>query len=187
MTDITRIWPADNVSDACAAEELLPLVYAELRCLARQRLSQERPGQTLDPTGLVHEAYMRLISPEAVAGQKRLWDDRAHFFAAAAEAMRRILVERARRNRRCKHGGNLHRHAVHELDLAEEVPPDDVLAVDESLGKLAEIDSQAAQVVQLHFFGGMTLDEVAAAVGISRRTAHRDWAFARAWLARRLR
>jgi RNA polymerase sigma factor (TIGR02999 family) len=187
MSDITRILAADNIGDACAAEELLPVVYAELRRLARQRLSQERPGQTLDATGLVHEAYLRLMPPDRAGGQKQLWDGRSHFFAAAAEAMRRILVERARRRRRLKHGGNLNRHSTDEWNLAEEVPPDHVLAVDESLEKLAGIDGQAAQVVQLHFFGGMTLDEVAAALNISSRTAHRDWAFARAWLARILR
>jgi RNA polymerase sigma factor (TIGR02999 family) len=187
MSEITRILSADSVGGACAAEELLPLVYAELRSLARQRLSQERPGQTLDATGLVHEAYLRLMPPHGAAGQTQHWDGRGHFFAAAAEAMRRILVERARRKRRIKHGGNLNRHAADELNQAVEVPPDDVLAVDESLEKLAEIDGQAAQVVQLHFFGGMTLDEVAAALDISSRTAHRDWAFARAWLARVIR
>jgi RNA polymerase sigma factor (TIGR02999 family) len=186
MTDITRILVADNAGNSSAAEELLPLVYAELRCLARQRLSQERPGQTLDATGLVHEAYLRLIPPVHAAGQKQHWDGRAHFFAAAAEAMRRILVESARRKRRLKHGGNLFRHSTNDLNLAIEVPPDDVLAVDESLEKLAAVDAQAAQVVKLHFFGGMTLDEVAAVLDISSRTVERDWAFARTWLARKL-
>jgi RNA polymerase sigma factor (TIGR02999 family) len=187
MTDITRILSADDAGNPSAAEELLPLVYAELRCLARQRLSKERPGLTLDATGLVHEAYLRLMPPDNAAGQKQHWDGRAHFFAAAAEAMRRILVESARRKRRLKHGANLHRHSTNDLDLAVAVPPDDVLAVDESLEKLADVDAQAAQVVKLHFFGGMTLDEVAAALDISSRTAERDWAFARTWLARMLR
>ena len=186
MTDITRVLSAVNAADPSASEELLPLVYAELRCLARQRLSNERAGQTLDATGLVHEAYLRLMPPDRMDGQKQHWEGRAHFFAAAAEAMRRILVESARRKRRLKHGGNLHRHSANEVDLAVEAPPDDVLAVDESLEKLAEIDAQAAQIVKLHFFAGMTLDEVAAALDISSRTAHRDWAFARAWLARKL-
>jgi RNA polymerase sigma factor (TIGR02999 family) len=186
MTDITRILSADDAGKPSAAEELLPLVYAELRCLARQRLSKERPGLTLDATGLVHEAYLRLMPPDRVSGPNQHWDGRAHFFAAAAEAMRRILVESARRKRSVKHGGNLHRRSIDDLIPAVEVPPDEVLAVDESLEEMAEIDPQAAQVVKLHFFGGMTLDEVAAALDISLRTAYRDWAFARAWLARML-
>ncbi len=187
MIDITRVLSAVTGGDPSAAEELLPLVYAELRSLARQRLSKERPGQTLDATGLVHEAYLRLMPRDPAAVQTQHWDGRAHFFAAAAEAMRRILVERARRKRRFKHGGNLHRHSTNDVDLAVETPPDEVLVVDESLEKLAAVDAQSAQVVKLHFFGGMTLDEVAAALEISSRTAHRDWAFARAWLARMLR
>jgi RNA polymerase sigma factor (TIGR02999 family) len=190
MTDITRILSADDAGNPSAAEELLPLVYAELRCLAKQRLSKERPGLTLDATGLVHEAYLRLMPPDSASGasgQKQQWDGRAHFFAAAAEAMRRILVESARRKRSLKHGGNLHRHSIDDVIPAVGVPPDDVLAVDESLEKLAQVDAQAAQVVKLHFFGGMSLDEVAAALDISSRTAERDWAFARTWLARMLR
>ena len=127
------------------------------------------------------------MPPGHAARQKQQWDGRAHFFAAAAEAMRRILVEGARRKRRLKHGANLHRRSTAGLDVAVEVPPVDVLAVDESLEKLAEVDAQAAQVVKLHFFGGMTLDEVAAALDISSHTAERDWAFARTWLARILR
>jgi RNA polymerase sigma factor (TIGR02999 family) len=186
MTDITRILSAVDAGDASAGEELLPLVYAELRSLARQRLSKERPGQTLDATGLVHEAFLRLIPSEGAPGQGQRWQGCEHFFAAAAEAMRRILVESARRKRRLKHGGNLRRHSTSDLNLAVEVPPGDVLAVDESLERLAEIDAQAAQVVKLHFFAGMTLDEVAAALEISSRTAYRDWAFARACLARML-
>jgi RNA polymerase sigma factor (TIGR02999 family) len=187
MTDITQFLSAASAGDPIAAEQLLPLVYAELRSLARQRLSKERPGQTLDATGLVHEAYLRLMPLERATGENQQWDGRAHFFAAAAEAMRRILVESARRKRRIKHGGRLQRHSTSDVELAVEVPADDVLAVDESLEKLAEVDAQAAQVVKLHFFAGMTLDEVAAALDISVRTAHRDWAFARAWLARILR
>jgi RNA polymerase sigma factor (TIGR02999 family) len=186
MTDITRILTAADAGGASAADELLPLVYAELRRLARHRLTKEHPGQTLDATGLVHEAFLRLMPAGRAAGQEQHWQGRAHFFAAAAEAMRRILVESARRKRSLKHGGNLHRHSTNDLHLAVEVPPDDVLAVDESLERLAAIDAQAAQVVKLHFFAGMTLDEVAAALEISSRTAHRNWAFARACLARML-
>src|ERR1700685_3706890 len=167
MCDVTTVLLAINRGDRVAGEKLLPLVYEELRKMAAQRMSQERPGQTLDATALVHEAYLRLVKvPEP--GQ---WDGRAHFFAAAAEAMRRILVESARRKRRLKHGGNLHRHSANDLNLAVKAPPDDVLAVDESVEKLAEVDAQAAQVVKLHFFGGMTLEEVAAALDISSRTA----------------
>ena len=166
MHDITRILCAAHDGDPSAAEELLPLVYAELRCLATQKLSKERPGQTLDPTGLVHEAYLRLVPPGHMpADQEQHWDGRGHFFAAAAEAMRRILVESARRKRRLKHGGNLQRLSAEELDVAIDVPSDEVLAVDESLEKLAEVDPQAAQVVKLHFFAGMTLEEVEALLG----------------------
>ena len=153
----------------------------------RRKAFQGAPGQTLDATGLVHEAYLRLVpAGQASADQKQQWDGRAHFFAAAAEAMRRILVESVRRKRRLKHGGNLQRFSAEELDVAIDVPPDDVLAVDESLEELAEVDHQAAQVVKLHFFAGMTLDEVGTLLDISTRTAYRDWAFARAWLARNL-
>jgi RNA polymerase sigma factor (TIGR02999 family) len=184
MTDITRILAAADSGDPTATEALLPLVYSELRALARQRLNQERPGQTLDATGLVHEAYLRLMRGDDKGDQN--WDGRGHFFAAAAEVMRRILVENARRKSRAKHGGKFRRDPLDVVLTAVKEPADEVLAVDESLEQLAAIDARSAEVVKLHFFAAMTLEEVAAVLEISTRTAHRDWAFARAWLAERL-
>jgi len=182
MNDVTRILSAIDQGDPHATEQLLPLVYDELRRLAAQRLSHEKPGQTLDATGLVHEAYLRLVDG---AGSQR-WDGRGHFFAAAAEAMRRILVESARRKKRLKHGGEFQRASADELDVVIEAPVEEILAVDEALDRLAASDGQAAQVVKLHFFAGLTLDETGRLMGISSRTAYRDWAFARAWLAKHL-
>ncbi len=187
MSDITRILSAAEQGDPRAAEKLLPLVYEELRRLAAQKLANEKPGQTLDATGLVHEAYLRLVPRrQTTENQKQHWDGRGHFFAAAAEAMRRILVENARRKHRLKRGGEFQRVAVDELEVPLADSAEDVLAVDEALDLLAVADAQAAQVVKLHFFAGMSFDEIAALMGISARTAYRDWAFARAWLARRL-
>ena len=183
MSDVTRILSAiDQGDDPAAAEKLLPLVYDELRKLAAVRLGQEKPGQTLQATALVHEAWLRLVGVES----PQKWDGRGHFFAAAAEAMRRILVEQARRKKRLKHGGERQRADAGELNLVAAAPEDEVLSVHEALDGLAAVDAQAAQVVKLHFFAGMTLEDVASVLEISSRTAYRDWAFARAWLAKRL-
>jgi RNA polymerase sigma factor (TIGR02999 family) len=189
MSDVTRILSAIDQGDPAAAEKLLPLVYDELRKLAAVRLGQEKPGQTLQATALVHEAWLRLVGVES----PQKWDGRGHFFAAAAEAMRRILVEQARRKKRLKHGGGWRRDVGGELNLIASgelnlVPDaeDEVLSVHEALDGLAAVDAQAAQVVKLHFFAGMTLEDVASVLEISSRTAYRDWAFARAWLAKRL-
>ena len=178
MTDATRILSAIEQGDSNAAEQLLPLVYDELRRLAAQRLAQEKPGQTLQPTALVHEAYLRLVDVE----QARHWDSRGHFFAAAAEAMRRILVENARRKKRGKHGGHLQRLSLEDRDVPVEPPADDILALDAALTRLAETDPEAARVVQLHFFAGLPIEHVAETLGISRATAYRQWAYARARL-----
>jgi RNA polymerase sigma factor (TIGR02999 family) len=178
MTHVTRILAAIEQGDPHAAEHLLPLVYDELRRLAAQRLAQEKPGQTLQPTALVHEAYLRLVDVE----QARNWDSRGHFFAAAAEAMRRILVESARRKKRGKHGGHLKRLALEDRDVPVEPPPDDILALDDALTRLAEKDPEAARVVQLHFFAGLSIEQVAETLGVSRATAYRQWAYARARL-----
>jgi RNA polymerase sigma factor (TIGR02999 family) len=177
MNDVTRILSAIDRGDAQAAEQLLPLVYDELRKLAAQRLSQEKPGQTLQATALVHEAYLRLAGGEPAD----VWNSRGHFFAAAAEAMRRILVENARRKRRAKHGGGLRR-----VDL-DEGPPvtgarEDVLAIDEALTELARQQPAKAELVKLRYFAGLSLGEAAACLGISEATAKRHWAVARAWL-----
>ena len=178
MTDATRILSAIEQGDSNAAEQLLPLVYDELRRLAAQRLAQEKPGQTLQPTALVHEAYLRLVDIE----QAQHWDSRGHFFAAAAEAMRRILVENARRKKRGKHGGHLQRLALEDRDVPVPPPADDILALDDALTRLAEKDPEAARVVQLHFFAGLSIEQVAEMLGVSRATAYRQWAYARARL-----
>jgi RNA polymerase sigma factor (TIGR02999 family) len=182
MSDVTRILSAIEQGDPQAAEQLLPLVYDALRRLAAEKMAQESPGQTLQATALVHEVYLRLVDTE----KAQQWDSRGHFFAAAAEAMRRILVEGARRKNRIKHGGELLRVAADGLEIAIDTSSDDVLSVHESLEQLALVDQQAAQVVKLHFFAGLPLQEVANLLQISIRTAYRDWAFARAWLAKRL-
>ena len=182
MSEVTHILSAIAQGDPHAAEQLLPLVYDELRKLAAERMAQERPGQTLQATALVHEAYLRLVN----VGEAQPWDSRGHFFAAAAEAMRRILIEQARRKQRDRHGGGLQRVELREEDAV--VPPGDeqLLLLDEALTKLAEIRPQAAKLVQLRFFSGLTLDEAAPLVGISSRTARRLWVFARAWLRREM-
>jgi RNA polymerase sigma factor (TIGR02999 family) len=177
MTEVTRILSAIEQGDAHAADRLLPLVYDELRRLAAQKLAQERPGQTLQATALVHEAYLRLVGVPA-----RGWDSRGHFFAAAAEAMRRILVENVRRKRTTKHGGGLVRHDMDEALLAAPEPREDLLAVDEALSRLAATDRVKAELVKLRYFTGLTLDEAATVLGISPATADRYWAYARAWL-----
>jgi RNA polymerase sigma factor (TIGR02999 family) len=183
MSEVTRILSAVEHGDPHAASQLLPLVYDELRKLAAQKLAQEAPGQTLQPTALVHEAYLRLVaSPEREQQEEPRWDSRGHFFAAAAEAMRRILVESARRKKRAKHGGNLHRVELHDQDVPVRPPPDEIIALDEALTRLAEEDPAAAQVVQLHFFAGLSIEQVGEALGVSRATAYRQWSYARAWL-----
>jgi RNA polymerase sigma factor (TIGR02999 family) len=178
MSDITRILSAMEQGDPSAAGQLLPLVYDELRQLAAHRLAGERPGQTLQATALVHEAYLRLVG----AGQAPHWEGRRHFFAAAAEAMRRILIDRARDRHRLKRGGHWRRLRLDEIDLSVAEPPDDLPALDEALQKLAREDPLCAELVKLRFFAGLELGEAAAALGVARRTADRYWAFARAWL-----
>ena len=181
MSDVTRILSAVEQGDPHAAEQLLPLVYEELRKLAAQRLAQEAPGQTLQATALVHEAYLRLVGASGCA-----WDSRRHFFAAAAEAMRRILIENARRKKGLKHGGDLSRQELDEERPTAPEPREDLLALDAALTKLAAGHRQAADLVQLRYFAGMTLPEAARALGISPRTAGRLWAYARAWLRREI-
>jgi RNA polymerase sigma factor (TIGR02999 family) len=178
MSDVTRILSAIEQGDPHAAEQLLPLVYEELRRLAAQKLALEAAGQTLQPTALVHEAYLRLVG--ANAGSE--WDGRGHFFAAAAEAMRRILVENARRKRSLKRGGGLQRHYLDDVQPAAREPDEDVLAIDEALTKFAALDLVKAELVKLRFFGGFTSEEAARLLGISPATAERYWAYARAWL-----
>jgi RNA polymerase sigma factor (TIGR02999 family) len=178
MTDVTRILTAIEQGDPSAAEQLLPLVYDELRLLAAQRLAHEQPGQTLQATALVHEAYLRLVGAEQV----QHWDSRRHFFAAVAEAMRRILIDRARDKHRLKRGGNWRRLRLDDIDLAVADPPDDLPALDEALQKLAQEDPLCAELVKLRFFAGLTQEQAAAILGIARRTADRYWAFARSWL-----
>jgi RNA polymerase sigma factor (TIGR02999 family) len=188
MSEVTRILSAIEQGDPNAAEQLLPLVYDELRKLAAQKLAQEKPGQTLQATALVHEAYLRLVaSPGSQAGeQEPHWNSRGHFFASAAEAMRRILIDNARRKDRLKHGGGRQRVDLDAINLAVELPTDNLLALDEALVRLAAQDGQAAQVVKLHCFGGLTIEQAAEVLAISARTAYRDWAFARAWLYREI-
>jgi RNA polymerase sigma factor (TIGR02999 family) len=180
MNEATRILSAIEEGDPHAAEHLLPLVYDELRKLAARRLAQEKPGQTLQATALVHEAYLRLVDAEQVAN----WDSRGHFFAAAAEAMRRILVDNARRKRTEKHGGNHHRLDLDDVDLAADVPSADVLALDEALKKLEAGEPVKAELVKLRYFAGLSIDDAARALGISPATAKRHWVYARAWLFR---
>jgi RNA polymerase sigma factor (TIGR02999 family) len=182
MNEVTRILSAFEQGDPRAAEQLLPLVYEELRKLAALNLAQEKPGQTLQATALVHEAYVRLVGPQ----QARDWSSRGHFFAAAAEAMRRILVESARRRNSAKRGGGRQRVGLDELMTRPLNDPDSVLDVDEALDHLARADPQAAALVKLRYFSGLTGDEAAAALGVSPRAADSLWAYARAWLFERL-
>jgi RNA polymerase sigma factor (TIGR02999 family) len=177
-SDITRIIEAAEAGDPHAASQLLPLVYDELRRLAAQRLRQERPGQTLQATALVHEAFARLVGGDSTAN----WNSRGHFFAAAAEAMRRILVEQARRKRSIKRGGGRHRVDLDSACAISDSPSLDMLALDEALTKLAVTQPEKAELVKLRFFAGLTMPEAAAALGISLATAERYWAFARGWL-----
>ena len=176
MTEVTRILSSHEQGDPHAAEQLLPLVYQELRRLAAEKMALEKPGQTLDATALVHEAYLRLVGP---ADADR-WRNRGHFFSAAAESMRRILIERARRKRAAKRGGGGRRFALSEADHMVLPDPDIVLTVDEVLERLAREDPDSASVARLRLFAGLSIDEAAAVLGISRATAFRDWAYARA-------
>jgi RNA polymerase sigma factor (TIGR02999 family) len=178
VADVTQILCAIERGDPTAAAELLPLVYEELRKLAAAHLADEKPGQTLQPTALVHEVYVRLIGPEP----DQHWGGRAHFFAAAAEAMRRILLDAARRKGRRKRGGGMARHDIDGIDPAAPETSDDLLALDEALVRLTEANPQAAELVRLRFYAGLPIPEIARILGISPRTADRTWAYARAWL-----
>ena len=178
MSDVTRMLSAIEHGDPHAADQLLPLVYDELRQLAAQRLAQEKPGQTLQPTALVHEAYLRLVD----VNQAQHWDSRGHFFAAAAEAMRRILVENARRKGRMKRGGELRRIDLESADLAASAVPDDLLDLDDALTRLSAEEPEAAELIKLRLFAGLSIDEAAQVLGVSRSTAYDHWAYARAWL-----
>ena len=178
MNDVTRILCAIDQGDPRAAEQLLPLVYEELRKLAAARLAQEKPGQTLQATALVHEAYLRLVG--AVNSQR--WDSRGHFFAAAAEAMRRILVDNARRKGRIKRGGARRRIDLESADLVTSAVPDDLLDLDDALTRLSAEEPEAAQVVKLRLFAGLSINEAAEMLEMSRSTAYDHWAYARAWL-----
>jgi RNA polymerase sigma factor (TIGR02999 family) len=178
MSDAAAILSAIEQGDPIAAEKLLPLVYDELRKLAAARLSQEEPGQTLQATALVHEAYMRIAGHSP--GQH--WNGRGHFFGAAAEAMRRILIERARQKGRAKYGVDWQRVDFENLDVASSVSQDELVALDEALTRLADVDHLAGELVKLRYFAGLSLDEAAAALNVSTATAYRRWAYARAWL-----
>jgi RNA polymerase sigma factor (TIGR02999 family) len=182
MSEVTRILSAIEQGDPSAAGELLPLVYEELRKLAAAKLGQEKPGQTLQATALVHEAYLRLVGGE----QPQRWNSRGHFFGAAAEAMRRILINRARDKGRLKRGGGHSRVALDDLSDPVSASADDLLDLDEALERLAVAYPQAAHLVKLRFFAGLTLPDAAEALGMPARTADRQWAFARAWLAQAL-
>ena len=182
MSEVTRILSAAEKGDPRAAEQLLPLVYDELRKLASARMVEEKPGQTLQPTALVHEAYLRLVG----GGPSNDWDSRGHFFAAAGEAMRRILVESARRKIRLKRGGGSTQAELPDDLPAPAAPVEDVLAVGEALDELAAQNATAGELVKLHYFAGFTIEQSAELLGISHRTAYRTWAFARAWLFRTL-
>lgn len=178
MSDVTSILSQIEQGDPTAAEQLLPLVYDELRKLAAARLAQERPGQTLQATALVHDAYLRLVDVE----KAQHWDSRGHFFAAAAEAMRRILVDKARRKLRPKHGGGLKRMDIELATVLTDDPCEDLLALDEALAEFASIDPEKAELVKLRFFAGLTIPDAADALGIAHATAERYWTYARAWL-----
>lgn len=178
MNDVTRLLHAAAAGDEEAAADLLPIVYNELRRLAAARLASENPGQTLQATALVHETYLRLVR----ADPDRRWDSRRHFFGAAAEAMRRILVEAARRKRAEKRGGGLARHDATQLPIAAPEPPEDLIALDEALTRFAAIEPAKAELVKLRYFAGLTIEEAAAALGISPATAKRHWNYSRAWL-----
>jgi|ERR1051326_2152193 RNA polymerase sigma factor (TIGR02999 family) len=178
VRDVTQILERVEQGDAKAAEELLPLVYEELRKLAAQKMAHERPGQTLQPTALVHEAWLRLAGPR----EGQAWQNRAHFFAAAAEAMRRILIERARAKSRLRRGGGRERVLLEHVTLATEDPDETVLAIHEAIERLAGQDPLKAQIVRLRYFAGLTHDQIGTALGMAEPTVRRHWAFARSWL-----
>jgi RNA polymerase sigma factor (TIGR02999 family) len=182
MSEVTRILSAIEQGDPHAAEQLLPLVYDELRTLAAHKLAQEKPGQTLQPTALVHDAYLRLVDVE----KAQHWNSRGHFFAAAAEAMRRILIEQVRRKRSQRQGGTRRRCELSEDDVVELPLDDQLIDLDDALSRFAATDPLAAELVKLRVFAGMTIEEIAAVQGISARTVKRNWAYARAWLGREL-
>ncbi len=178
MSDVTHILSAIEQGDPHAAEQLLPLVYDELRKLAAHKMAQEAPGQTLQATGLVHEAYLRLVDVE----QAQHWNSRGHFFAAAAEAMRRILIDRAREKLAVKRGGDRKRVPLAEVDPPAGTPPEDLLAFDEALEQLTRLDPTAGQLVKLRYFAGLSVEQAAATLRVALPTAYRHWTFARAWL-----
>jgi RNA polymerase sigma factor (TIGR02999 family) len=178
MTEVTRILSAIDQGDPSAASQLMPLVYDELRLLAAQKLAQEKPGQTLSATALVHEAYLRLVGED----KESHWNSRGHFFAAAAEAMRRILINRARDKSRQKRGGGWKRIELDKLTVADQAADEELLALDDCLERLAQENPTCADLVKLRFFAGLTHEEAALALGLARRTADRTWAYARAWL-----
>jgi RNA polymerase sigma factor (sigma-70 family) len=199
MNEVTRVLSAIEQGDPRAAEQLLPLVYDELRKLAAQKMAQEAPGQTLEATALVHEAYLRLVGERrgVSSGERRgvsptcsenaqAWNSRGHFFIAAAEAMRRILIEKARRKRRVRHGGGRTRLDFERLDVAAEAASQSMLDLDQALVRLAAEEAAVVEVVKLRYFAGLTIEQTAAALGISVRTANRHWAYAKAWLYRQL-
>jgi RNA polymerase sigma factor (TIGR02999 family) len=183
VNDVTQILAAAQEGDAAAAEQLLPVVYQELRKLAAYRMKQEAPGHTLQATALVHEAWLRLLQPE----EQARFQNRAHFFAAAAEAMRRILIESARRKKRLKHGGAMERVDIDAVELPLPMPVDELLALDEALDGLEGVDHRAAEVVKLCFFVGLTQEQAAKELGVSVATTERLWSFARAWLFNEVR
>jgi RNA polymerase sigma factor (TIGR02999 family) len=178
MNEVTRILSAIDPGDPHTPEQLLPLVYDDLRRLAAQKLASESPGLTLQATALVHEAYMRLVDTEKVQS----WENRGHFFSAAAEAMRRILIENARRKQAVKHGGKFSRRSLDELDITSETPSEHLLALDDALAKLEAEEPVLAQLVKLRYFAGLSVDDAANALGISRATANRNWHYAKVWL-----
>jgi RNA polymerase sigma factor (TIGR02999 family) len=182
MSEVTRILHAIEQGDPHAGEQLLPLVYNELRQLAAQKLAREKPDQTLQATALVHEAYLRLVDGD----KEHHWNSRGHFFAAAAEAMRRILVESARRKRQVKHGAGRKHLDLNQMDLADEGPAEEILALDEAMDRLAADEPTIAQVVKLRYYTGVTMAEVASMLNLSLRTANRHWAYAKAWLYQQL-
>lgn len=181
MTDVTRILQSMESGEATAAKELLPLVYNELRTLAASKMANEQPNQTLQPTALVHEAWLRLTGSENVK-----WNGRAHFFGAAAEAMRRILIDNARRKQAARHGGGKQRLDVDEIEIAAPAKEVELLAINEALEELGKVDKQKAELVKLHYFVGLTMEECAGVLGISVPTSRRWWTFARAWLFQKI-
>jgi len=187
MSEVTPVLSAIEQGESHAAEQLLPLVYDELRKLAAQKLAKESPGQTLQATALVHEAYLRLVaSKDASEPRQQYWNSRGHFFAAAAEAMRRILIDNSRRKQAEKHGGGWQRHDLMEVELAIDSTGPELFAVDEALSKLASREPVIARLVELRFYAGLALEDAARCLGIPERTAYRDWAYARAYLRREI-